>query len=384
MADHVGKSCDTIYSDDTKYTADSVEKNPTKNVFACATYQLVKKEESLTSLDDGNNQTYSESPSPDGQHSKVDSTRIGSIRLYNVEHHDDSEEQKRNGKSVERACHNVRLTGVVNSSGILDMKWSANGDFLFTANSNGGLSRYLYGKSGDLLLQECFVIDESLICMSLDVIESRDSMQSNLLLSSFTSGMLAIVDVCTSTVTEKWKGHDYDAWIVAKDAWCQNIIYSGGDDCKFKTWDMRMIDAPVHTSKAHSMGVCSIQGSKMREHVLLSGSYDEHVLVWDTRNRKIPICDIETGGGVWRLKWHPESENVFLAACMHNGFKIFKTCDFSSFISTHSYKEHQSLAYGCAWITLNDNIGDIKNSLVATCSFYDNLLKVWRPLDLGN
>jgi len=35
-----------------------------------------------------------------------------------------------------------------------------------------------------------------------------------------------------------------------------------------------------------------------------------------------PLNDIDTGGGIWRLKWEPGSGDRLLAACMHNGFHI--------------------------------------------------------------
>lgn len=38
------------------------------------------------------------------------------------------------------------------------------------------------------------------------------------------------------------------------------------------------------------------------------------------RNFENLWVQVGTGGGVWRLKWHPSQATQLLAACMHNGF----------------------------------------------------------------
>ncbi len=36
-----------------------------------------------------------------------------------------------------------------------------------------------------------------------------------------------------------WKAHDYEAWIACFGA-TEEVVYSGGDDCRLCGWDLRM------------------------------------------------------------------------------------------------------------------------------------------------
>ena len=58
--------------------------------------------------------------------------------------------------------------------------------------------------------------------------------------------------------------------------------------------------------------------------IFVINSYDEMILVWDTRNMKHPLCSSNPGGGVWRIKWHPDNGQSMLTACMHGGFHILQ------------------------------------------------------------
>lgn len=75
------------------------------------------------------------------------------------------------------------------------------------------------------------------------------------------------------------------------------------------------------------------------------------------------------GGGVWRVKWHPEKAEVALIACMQNGFAMVALGDSPT---VYSYPHQKVLGYGADWVCSGGNW------LAATCSFYDKSLHLWQ------
>ncbi|XP_029330224.1 diphthine methyltransferase [Mus caroli] len=272
---------------DTELTADSVEWCPVEgyqHLLACGTYQL---------------QAPRDQPALDGSEPQV---RLGRLYLFSFSEHNTAkpllEVQRRD------------------SSAVLDMKWChipVSGHVLLgLANASGsiGLLRLMECENNSYTLQpiSSLTLDESCLSLSMDWSTGKS------------------MDFCLPT---------------------------GGDDCLLRGWDTRMLGTPVFTSKRHSMGVCSIQSSPHQEHILATGSYDEHVLLWDTRNIRQPLADVPVQGGVWRLKWHPVHHHLLLAACMHNGFKILncqKAIEEKQDITVlTSHKMPNSLVYGADW-----------------------------------
>ncbi|EGD74152.1 hypothetical protein PTSG_06161 [Salpingoeca rosetta] len=202
----------------------------------------------------------------------------------------------------------------------------------------------------------------------------------------------------------KWHAHEFPAWITAYNCWDTNIVFSGGDDCKFRVWDTRTdCSFSVAATKRHEMGVCSVQCSHLREHLLATGSYDEHVRLWDTRSFKTPLAEVHTGGGLWRLKWHPSNPRLLLCAGMHAGFQVLAVDDEDAGQAdiVCNYDTNGELAYGASWFgcpsiaTKHDHDNDAAShdddgsngggdgddalvDLVGTCTFYNAELQLWK------
>lgn len=219
-------------------------------------------------------------------------------------------------------------------------------------------------------------------------------------------------------------GENMPAWITAFNPHNSNVLLSGGDDCCLKVWDMRAGDTPVHSvGKYFTAGVTSAQWCpyRMHEYYFAAGSYDGNIAVWDERfHSKQPLASLDSGGGVWRLKWQPrssfvnESSSLYLgAACMHNGAGVYKldcnasaagsgTGDDGDVEDSHHAvamtatcqnidDNEDRLVYGMDWLnacSVGRRDEEEKESAAArsdeqafrmvTCSFYDNMIQIWK------
>jgi hypothetical protein len=100
---------------------------------------------------------------------------------------------------------------------------------------------------------------------------------------------------------------------------------------------------------------------------------------------------VRTGGGNWRLRWHPKDAHLLLAACMYHGLAIIQANDtFNAVHVAEEYGAHGSISYGADWFRSgyagdgSANHGEHPHetdepTLIASCSFYDRLLHIWSP-----
>ncbi|XP_040051045.2 diphthine methyltransferase isoform X4 [Gasterosteus aculeatus] len=323
---------------DTELSADAVEWCPVPSshgVLACGTYQL---QTAKSGEDD------------------APPSRTGRLYLF---------EFRREG-SVHPPLTELQR---IDTAAILDLKWChvpfPGGAVLGIAAATGELQLHTLSDSqqegGRRLHPLCSVeVGAERLALSLDWSTGRMDSSDVRLVCSDSAGCLSVLSLAEGALASlsHWKAHDFEAWISAFSYWDTQLVYSGGDDCKLRGWDLRAAPSrPTFTSKRHSMGVCSIHSSPHREHILATGSYDEQVLLWDGRNMQRPLGGTPAGGGVWRLKWHPTDPHLLLAACMHNDFHILhcqQALEGGGGASpvVASYTLHSSLAYGADWSRL--------------------------------
>ncbi|KMZ64792.1 WD repeat-containing protein [Zostera marina] len=288
----------------------------------------------------------------------------------------------------------LQLLQVVQTMGIFDMKWNPNerllNPMLAQVDSDGCLSLYSLKSNeateacgGAMLKPVGSENISSAMCLCLDWSPSSTSISLGLSDGSVSMATLAESEI---HVSQSWKAHDYEVWSTLIDYHQPQLLYTGSDDCRFCCWDLR--DTPPNSvfrnTKSHKMGVCCIAKNPSNPNMVLTGSYDESLRVWDVRSVSKPVdeCSINLGGGVWRIKYHPDNPDLVLAACMHNDFAIIRIGKNDDITVIEKYKKHESLAYGADWQRSCRDRNE-SSCLVATCSFYDNTMRIWIPQNLS-
>jgi WD40 repeat protein len=279
-------------------------------------------------------------------------------------------------------------------------------------------------QQGNILIYDT----QRLIASSPSSSPSSSSSSSSSLSTCHTS---TVIPTVTLSDGHAIYGENVPCWIVSYDPHSiGNRIASGGDDCKLNLWDVRMPKRPcasasagagasacastvfksmadengdededeseiggsilLSNKKSHHAGVTSAQWHPYQENILVTGSYDKNLRLWDCRNISKPIWEDCTDGGIWRSKWwvqeqeqqqqYQEENNkekkekekelgYFGAACMHGGSTFYDmgTYSHSDFIRSPyrtgmhyapGVTEQGHLSYGLSLLNVgnfNDN-----------------------------
>lgn len=338
----------TLHITNTGYSADTVEWCPIVNhrqFFVCGTYHLEENKDL-----------------------QLPTRRNGRVDLY----------------KYNQSNNNLTKCDSKESAAILDSKWSLLGDRPIVAAATA---------LGEVLLYELSSVSETLkplsmvhlnvnadTILTLAIEWNHENSMAKKLIASDSKGNASILQPVSSglEIVSQWNAHSFEAWTCCFDKFNTNVVYTGGDDTVINAYDIR-IDGnatKVMSNNTHMAGVTSLISLPEWEHLLATGSYDDHLRIFDNRSFKHPVESIDLKGGVWRIKPDPQNKYLLLCACMYHNISIVGINNNMN-VGEHleivgEYNEHGSICYGADWCY--ENIGISK--VIATCSFYDQKLCV--------
>lgn len=267
----------------------------------------------------------------------------------------------------------------IKTAAILDAKWHIAGEkcLLFVASALSEI--LLFELRSDDKLHPIDVanlasdFEDNLLTLSIDISNDDFINGGDNLLASDSRGSVSLLSLTPNKLVKlrDWKAHSFEAWTCAFDKWNGNIVYTGGDDTFMHIFDVRTDEvSKIVTNKAHTAGVTSILSFDQNH--LLTGSYDETLRIFDTRNWRQPLYGVMLFGGIWRMKPSKNERRMLLCACMYKNFSVCMINeDVSEVNLAAEFTKHESICYGADWAPNKLNNG---NQLMATCSFYDKKL----------
>ena len=249
---------------------------------------------------------------------------------------------------------------IVSDYGCLDAKWLS--DDLITIACSDGLIRN-YSKSLDKIVQEIPIVSKPSSSDTSNIIMTIDSVNGITAIIT-ANGRLALTR--DAVVTRQWEAHS-----PVLESWCcglnpdASVVVTGSDDCSLKFWDTTSQDLLHHDKRNHRMGTTCIEF--LDNNMLLSGSYDDCIRLFDMRNLAEPVNGVKSIGGIWRLK--PFYNRLLVAAC-YGGCQILELDTLEPIVA--EYTGHDSIAYGIGALDLNRAV---------SCSFYDKSIQFWEFQD---
>ncbi|KAI1007722.1 hypothetical protein K3495_g507 [Podosphaera aphanis] len=345
-------------------------------------------------------------------------SRDGSLLLYQI-----------NGKELKL------VETIPYPAAILDLHFYQNSNFFAVVSSTGALSIFRVTKKQQIYTMRHVatfqVLPENILILSLAWYPYQQSLvedtgRTPIISLTASNGGVFIVRLSSDFTSYNILNdgvpliqHNDNAWTCCIS---NNFIFSGGDDSILSRVDFEqdameaqgevklitsLNDSSSQTNfKGHNAGVTAIlvlPTKDVNSIILLTGSYDDHVRVWETpslHSKLKALAKLDLGGGVWRLKMiesHISNEDTgasewtVLASCMHAGARILnvkRDSDRTWGIEVLAeMRAHQSMCYASdAQVHCHRQKGSNESSqerahartwTVISTSFYDKLLRIW-------
>ena len=319
-------------------------------------------------------------------------TKNRKIKALSAGYHLDKETQKKTGgifffrlsesnKLIPLESENILL-----DYGILDLKFSKDNSYIFTANSDYSYTIFNLNNNSQnkqYLLKENDMEEKKKI--TNDVIEI-DSKEEKIILGA-NDGNIFIEDFLTQkNILSIPNAHEYGIWSI-HFLNNENVFLSGGEDAQIKLWDIREKNKFKNVNsnkKSYESSINFIDNLKcdLSNNILITGSYDEKIVLFDIRNFPKELKTIKTEHSVWDMKQcFIKDKNLLLMASIYEGFNIWEIELNNDYNMNHLLRLpvtkdknifHGTIVYG---IDIKNNDNDSIDIL--SCSFYDNLMMYW-------
>ena len=316
------------------------------------------------------------------------------IKALSAGYHLDKETQKKTGGifffniSDQKKLIPIDTENILLDYGILDIKFSKNNSLIFTANSDYSYTIFnLNNNSQNKIYLDNDNINEEKKKITNDVIE-KNSKEEKIYLGA-NDGNIFIEDLQTSkNILKIPNAHEYGIWsIYLLDE--GNIFLSGGEDAQIKIWDIRCEGGKTDykninkNNKTYQSSINFIDKLKCdsTNNTLITGSYDEKMVLFDIRNFHKELKSIKTEHSIWDMKQSIiNDKNLLLMASIYEGFNIWEIELNNDYNMKHILRLpvtknkdifHGTIVYG---VDIKSNKNDID---ILSCSFYDNLMMYW-------
>ena len=260
------------------------------------------------------------------------------IKALSAGYHLEKETQKKKGGifffniSKERKLIPLETENIFLDYGILDIKFSKDNNFIFTANSDYSYTLFnLQQNSQNKIYLDNKNINEEKKKITNDVIEIN-SKEEKIFLGT-NDGDLFIEDFETSkNLLHIKNAHEYGIWSIHLLE-NENIFLSGAEDAQIKIWDIRCEEGNNSykninkNNKTYQSSINFIDNLKcdLTNNILITGSYDEKIVLFDIRNFPKELKTIKTEHSVWDMKQNIiEDKNILFISSIYEGFNIWE------------------------------------------------------------
>jgi periodic tryptophan protein 1 len=145
-------------------------------------------------------------------------------------------------------------------------------------------------------------------------------------------------------------------------------LASGGADTKVIFWDLATTQV-THTIKEHKDKVQIVKWNKMEDNVLLTGSYDKTMKLFDVRS-KDSAATIEISAEVESVDWSSMNKYLFLASYDNGKIDLYDMRKFESILNFDAHKK------ACTSVTFSNKQDGLFSSVGL-----DSHVKIWDSIN---